>query len=134
MANYLKNKNFIPRKYIKNQDFMNNKGSKRGLIILMVVNLLVLPITVDTLFKDREVIALEVPKVVDEGIPIGSAIKWIEEVDSDVLSINIKNNSGTMIVKSMGKIYRLEESDGIVINNVNSTDISNYNVQLTRNN
>lgn len=134
MGNYLKNKNFMPRKFINNQNFKKNKGSKRGVVILIIVNLLFLPLTIDSFFKNKKVKVLEVPKVLDTGIAISGVIKWIEEIDVDVLSMSIRNNSGTMEVKSMEKVYSLEEHGEVIINNINSVNGNNYNLQLIRKN
>ncbi|MGL5352241.1 MAG: hypothetical protein ACRDA5_02830 [Clostridium sp.] len=134
MGNYSKNKNFIPRNYIKNVDLVKNKGSKRGVVILIIINLLMLPLSIDLLLESKEPEVKEVPKVVEEGINIKSVTKWIEEVDGEVLSMDIRNNSGTIIVKSMEKVYELEERPGVVISKISSTDTNNYNLQVTRNN
>lgn len=134
MGNYLENKNFIPRKYIKSQNLKKNKGSKRGIVTLVIINLLILPFSLDALTEKKEVLVNDSPKVVESGFSIECIQKWIDQVDEEVLSMCIRNNSGTIAVNSMQKVYKLEESSGAIINSIESSDAKIYNLQITRNN
>ena len=133
MKSYLRNKNFIPRKYVKNQDFKKNKGNKRGIIYLILINIIIFPISIDKIFKKEKIKAVEIVKPVGNNVEIESIIKWINEIDSEIVNLEIKNNSGVMVVKSIEKIYSLEEKGDNINRSISKNESGYYRVEVISN-
>lgn len=134
MKNYLKNKNFIPRSYVNSIENNNTKGNKRGLIYLIIINLLILPITISGVFKNENDLESESVVNVEEEVNIELIINWINEIDKDVLDLRVTDSDASMTVKSLEKIYSLEDESSIVINNVSKNEKGYYILGITRNN
>ena len=134
MKNYLKNKNFIPRSYVNSIKNNNTKGNKRGLIYLIIINLLILPITISGVFKNEKDLESEIVVNVEEEVNIELVINWINEIDKDVLDLKVTDSDALMTVKSLEKIYSLEDESSIVINNVIKNEKGYYILEIMRNN
>lgn len=133
MKNYLKNKNFIPRNYVKNANNIKSRGNRRGIIYLIIINIFILPVTIEGIFKKEKPKEIEIAKPIEQGVPIESIIKWINEIDKDVEKLTVKNNSGVMMVKSIEKLYSLEGKKSISINNIIENEKKYYILEITRN-
>lgn len=134
MNNYLKNKNFIPKSYVNKSEKIKNKGNTRGLIYLVIINLILLPITIEIIFKKDKVIEEEIVEIVEIVTEIESIITWLDEYDKNVKEINIKDNKGSITTTSVEKIYYLEEKDNISINNIIQNEKGDYILEIERNN
>ena len=134
MKNYLKNKNFIPRSYVNSIKNNNTKGNKRGLIYLIIINLLILPITISGVFKNEKDLESKIIVNVEEEVNIELVINWINEIDKDVLDLKVTDSDASMTVKSLEKIYSLEDESSIVINNVIKNEKGYYILEIMRNN
>lgn len=134
MSNYLKNKNFIPRSYVKRVEKIKNKGNKRGVIYLVIINLTLLPLTIEIISKKENIVEEENPRIIEEEILTKSIISWINEVDKDVRELLVNDNKGTITVNSIDKLYLLEEKDNISINNIIENEKGDYILEIERNN
>ena len=133
MKIYLKNKNFIPRNYVNNIKSNKSEGDKRGLIYLVLINLLMLPISIEGLFEKEKPIEIEKPIIVEE-VHVESIINWINEIDKEVISITVENNNAIMLTNSKEKIYSMEEKGNISINNISKNEKGYYILEITRKN
>lgn len=133
MKKYLKNKNFIPRDYVDKNINSKNKGNRRGIIYLVIINLIIFPIVVEQLFEKEEIIEIEKTIPIEE-IHKDVIINWINEIDKEVISIKVENNNATMIVKSEQKIYDLEEKGVLSINNITKNEKGYYILDIMRKN
>lgn len=133
MKKYLKNKNFIPRDYVDKNINSKNKGNRRGMIYLVIINLIIFPIVVEQVFEKEEIIEIEKTIPIEE-IHKDVIINWINEIDKEVISIKVENNTATMIVKSEQKIYDLEEKGVLSINNITKNEKGYYILDIMRKN
>ncbi|MBU3106601.1 hypothetical protein KPL39_01850 [Clostridium gasigenes] len=133
MKNYLKNKNFIPRNYVENSENIKNKGNRKGVIYLIIINLFILPVTIERVFEKEKPKEIEVAKPIEQEVSKESIIKWINEIDKDVEELTVKNNSGTMMIKSIEKLYSLEEKESMSIDNITQNEKKYYILGITRN-
>ena len=133
MKNYLKNKNFIPRNYVENSENIKNKGNRKGVIYLIIINLFVIPVTIERVFEKEKPKEIEVDKPIEQEVSKESIIKWINEIDKDVEELTVKNNSGTMMIKSIEKLYSLEEKESMSIDNITQNEKKYYILGITRN-
>lgn len=132
MKNYLKNKNFIPKKYLKNAYSEKDKGNKRGVIYLVIINLFIMPVTVEALLKRETIKVNEVPVFREEGVSRDSIIGWINEIDKEIEELVIIDNSAVMTVKDISKIYSLEDKEDISINNITQNEKGYYILEVTK--
>lgn len=115
------NKNFIPEKFLKIKAKKEEKSIKRGFIILLLGNLLVLPININNIMQNKnlnEDISLEVTK--DKGFFDfkKEVIKWAEILETYSNLGEIKNNSGEMLIKNNKSLEKIKEKTNIIkINN-----------------
>ncbi|SDO85169.1 hypothetical protein [Clostridium gasigenes] len=133
MKNYLKNKNFIPRNYVENSENIKNKGNRKGVIYLIIINLFIIPVTIERVFEKEKPKEIEVAKPIEQEVSKESIIKWINEIDKDVEELTVKNNSGTMMIKSIEKLYSLEERESMAIDNITQNEKKYYILGITRN-
>ena len=133
MKSYLKNKNFIPKSYIENIENSKNKGNTRGLIYLIIINLLILPIIAEGILESEKEIKPEIIEAIEE-VHIESLVNWINEIDKEVIELTVENSNGTMMVNTPEKIYSLEEKGGIAIDNISKNEKGYYILEITRNN
>ncbi|MBB6621802.1 hypothetical protein [Clostridium gasigenes] len=133
MKNYLKNKNFIPRNYVENSENIKNKGNRKGVIYLIIINLFIIPVTIERVFEKEKPKEIEVAKPIEQEVSKESIIKWINEIDKDVEELTVKNNSGTMMIKSIEKLYSLEEKESMSIDNITQNEKKYYILGITRN-
>lgn len=133
MKSYLRNKNFIPKSYIENIENSKNKGNTRGLIYLIIINLLIMPITAEGILKREKEIKPEIIEPIEQ-VHIESLVNWINEIDKDVIELTVKNSNGTMMVNTPEKIYSLEEKGVISIDNISKNEKGYYILEITRNN
>lgn len=132
MKNYLRNKNFIPKKYVKNSNNKKDNGNKRGVIYLVIINLFIMPITIDTLTKREVGNEVEILEIKEEGISREVIIGWINEVDKDIEELVVENNIGIMTVKDINKIYSLENKGDILIDNISQNKSGDYILEVTK--
>lgn len=133
MKKYLKNKNFIPRDYVDKNINSKNKGNRRGIIYLVIINLITFPIVIEEVFEKEKIIEIEKTIPIEE-IHKDVIINWINEIDKDVISIKVENNTATMIVEAKEKIYDLEEKGLLSINNITKNEKGYYILDIMRKN
>lgn len=132
MKNYLKNKNFIPKKYVENSKNEKDKGKKRGVIYLVIINLFMVPITLQYAFKKEEVKEVEIQEIREEGISKDIISEWIKEVDKDIEALTVEGDKGIMTIKDINKIYSLENKEDISINNISQNENGYYILDVTK--
>lgn len=132
MKNYLRNKSFIPKKYVKNAENKEEQGNRRGIIWLVIINLFMVPITVRWIIDNKK--DEEIPMLIEEGIAKDSIIGWLNEIDQDIEELIVMDNRGIMIIKDINKIYSLENNEDININNIIQNEKGEYILEVTREN
>ena len=118
---------------LKIQNNIKNKGNRKGVIYLIIINIFILPVTIERVFEKEKPKEIEVAKPIEQEISKESIIKWINEIDKDVEELTVKNNSGIMMIKSIEKLYSLEEKESISIDNITQNEKKYYILGITRN-
>lgn len=113
------NKNFIPNEFIKIKDKENKNSVKRGILLLFVVNIILLPINLSS-FKESN-------KLNDENNEISNHIenndknlnnellKQINLIDKYSKKANINKNTGEILledyndIENIDKIFKVQE-------------------------
>lgn len=115
------NRNFIPEKFIEKQDKKYKRSINRGLLMILICNLIILPINISNIIENKKNINnVEIENSIDNKISYSKKeiLKWVEILDLYANSGEIKNNYGDILMindKYLGDIK--EKLDIIKINN-----------------
>lgn len=100
------NKNFIPNEFTKIKDKQNRNSVKRGVLLLFVVNIILLPINL-SLFKQSN-------KINDKNLN-NELLKQINLIDKYSKKANINKNIGEILledyndIENIDKIFKVQE-------------------------
>lgn len=115
------NKNFIPEKFIEKHDKKYKRSINRGLLMILICNLLILPINISNIIEYKKNINnVEIENSIDNKISYSKKeiLKWIEVLDLYASFGEIKNNSGEILMINDKYLKDIKENlDIIKINN-----------------
>lgn len=113
------NKNFIPNEFTKIKNKQNKNSVKRGVLLLFVVNIILLPINLSS-FKQFNKIDDENNKILnhtennDENLN-DELLKQINLIDKYSKKANINKNTGEILledyndIENIDKIFKVQE-------------------------
>lgn len=105
MKNYIKNKGFIPEKFIVKIQNNNSKNEKKILLVLLCINLIYLPLNINLLYKNNNehVKKVNIESYSDKkGLNLKNICNIVEILLSDdVKECDITSTGGSMVVESM---------------------------------
>ncbi len=118
------NKNFIPEKFLQKKNREEKQSIKRGLVILLVGNLIMLPINISNIMKIKNAEKDNSLESVDNINPLDrkkEILKWAEVLKLYANSGEIKDNSGDMLIKDDRYLNEIKDKVNIIeINNDDS--------------
>ena len=128
MKRCLVNKDFIPSSFIESQIKNGNKGDRRGLILLMVVALSLLPFSFSNLFskEKKEAVIKE-----DLSRQYRSLNKWLDFMDEN-LEGEFSKERGTIIIEGQEKLSTLLEKENINIDTMEELGENKYRLQINQ--
>jgi len=128
MKRCLVNKDFIPSSFIESQIKNGNKGDRRGLILLMVVALSLLPFSFSNLFskEKKEMVIKE-----DLSSQYRSLNKWLDFMDEN-LEGEFSKERGTIIIEGQEKLSTLLEKENIIIDSMEDLGEKKYKLQISQ--
>lgn len=130
MRGSLKNRGFIPNSFIRKQNEIKSKGERRGIFILILINIVLFPIVISSLqgdtLKEEKNSHVEVKKV---SLLKNEAIKCLE-MDKYDLEGEFIDKSGIIIVNDMDVIREIENDKGIFINSIENLGENKYKLKV----
>lgn len=118
------NKNFIPEKFVQKKNREEKQSIKRGLIILLVGNLIMLPINIRNIMESKNAEkddSVEVVSNINSLDRKKEILKWTEVLDIYANSGEINNNSGDILIKDDTYLNEIKNKVSIIkINNDDS--------------
>lgn len=113
------NKNFIPNEFIKIKDKQNKNSVKRGVLLLFVVNIILLPINLSSLKKsnkinDKNNEILNYIEDNDKNLN-NELLEHINLIDKYSKKANINENTGEIVLEDykniddIDKIFKVQE-------------------------
>lgn len=113
------NKNFIPNEFIKIKDEQNKKSVKRGVLLLFVVNIILLPMNLSSFKKsnkinDKNNEMLNYTEDNDKNLN-NELLKHINLIDKYSKRANINKNTGEILledynsIENIDKIFKVQE-------------------------
>ena len=128
MKRGLVNKDFIPISFIESQIKNGRKGERRGLILLLVVALSLLPFSFSNLFskEKKETVIKE-----DLSSQYISLNKWLDFMDEN-LEGEFSKERGTIIIEGQEKLSGLLEKENIIIDSMEDLGEKKYKLQISQ--
>ncbi|HEY5524153.1 MAG TPA: hypothetical protein VIK26_02330 [Clostridium sp.] len=128
MKRGLVNKDFIPISFIESQIKNGRKGERRGLILLLVVALSLLPFSFSNLFskEKKEMVIKE-----DLSSQYRSLNKWLDFMDEN-LEGEFSKERGTIIIEGQEKLSTLLEKENIIIDSMEDLGEKKYKLQISQ--
>lgn len=137
MKKYMKNKGFIPEKFYNKMELNKNKTKNKVVIIFLIINLILIPITTKSLEEVKE------KPVINKGDIYDSELKkinskdisiWIETIIKDEIEeAYITNNNGNVVVADLEKIDELSSNGLIKIDDINLNSSGKYKLGVSLN-
>jgi len=132
MKKYMKNKNFIPEKFYNRKELNKNKKEKIVLMIFVIVNLILVPITTKSIgeIKTTTIVSNDgINNSKSRKIDANSINIWIESIiEDDIDEANITKSNGDVTVNNLTKIEELSLNKFINIREFNLKDDGKYNL------
>ena len=128
MKRYLANKDFIPISFIESKKKNGSKGDRRGLMILTVIALILLPFLFGNLFSKEKK-----EKVIKEDLSsqYRSLNKWLDFMDEN-LEGEFSKERGTIIIEGQEKLNTLLEKENIIIDSMEELGEKKYKLQISQ--
>ncbi|MBP1889746.1 hypothetical protein J2Z53_001329 [Clostridium moniliforme] len=105
------NKNFIPEKFNLKKEYNKNKSINRGIILLLVANILIFPVNINSLNKkyfenNNTKKEISTQKNIDLKDKL---INWINLLHKYTNYGDIEDNSGKIVLKNIKDIKKIEK-------------------------
>lgn len=134
MKKYMKSKDFIPEKFYNKKQANRNKKEKGILLIFLILNLILLPITTKSISEIKKAPIVNKEDFKSNKIEFNHINLWIENIiKDDIEEVYINKNKGEIIVNSLDKIDDLNFNNFIAINEVNLRNDGKYKLGVTLN-
>ncbi|ATD55203.1 hypothetical protein [Clostridium chauvoei] len=132
MKGFIKNKDFIPKNFSKKREEKLTKEDNKGILLLILINIFILPMTISSIFLKEEPEIIEEKSEIEE-ISSENIKTFIDEIDDNLLSIKIKDGIGEILVKGKEKIFSLEENRNILIDNIKKLEDNKFLLSIKGN-
>jgi hypothetical protein len=134
MKKYMKNKNFIPEKFYKNKELNKNKRENGFIVLILILNLMLLPITTKGLGESKKITLASsegINNIKSDKIDISKINIWIESIlKDDIDSAYISKNSGEITVDNMDNIEKISSNKFIEIDEISLKENGKYKLAV----
>lgn len=125
------NKNFLPTEYINDKVIKDSKDEKRGLYILIITALILLPFSLSSINTKEEVKIENVESASTNGIKKDEVIFWLS-LNKNGIKGNIAKNNASLEISNKETLKKLSKDDNVSINNVYYLGDDKYKIELTK--
>lgn len=125
------NKNFLPTEYINDKVMKDSKDEKRGLYILIITALILLPFSLSSINTKEEVKIENVESASTNGIKKDEVIFWLS-LNKNGIKGNIAKNNASLEISNKETLKKLSKDDNVSINNVYYLGDDKYKIELTK--
>ncbi|MEG1004131.1 hypothetical protein [Clostridium sp.] len=110
------NKNFIPNEFNKRKEKENTNSIKRGVLLLLIGNLIILPINIGSFKKDKETKNQETKKSeeVNDINYKNNVIKWVKIIDEYTTKATVSENKGELLLENEDKLKDIQKEIKVV--------------------
>ena len=125
------NKNFLPTEYINDKVIKDSKDEKRGLYILIITALILLPFSLSSINTKEEVKIENVESASTNCIKKDEVIFWLS-LNKNGIKGNIAKNNASLEISNKETLEKLSEDDRVSINNIYYLGDDKYKIELTK--
>ena len=125
------NKNFLPTEYINDKVIKDSKDEKRGLYILIITALILLPLSLSSINTKEEVKIENVESASTNCIKKDEVIFWLS-LNKNGRKGNIAKNNASLEISNKETLEKLSEDDKVSINNIYYLGDDKYKIELTK--
>jgi len=134
MKKYMRNKDFIPEKFYDKKEANRNKNEKTLLVIVIILNLILVPITTNSIRENKKTATTSTDGINNNKIrkiDPNSINIWIESIiKDDIEEVYVTKNNGDLVVKNIERIEDLSSNKFINIRGLNLNDDGKYNLAV----
>ena len=125
------NKNFLPTEYINDKVIKDTKDEKRGLYILIITALILLPLSLSSINTKEEVKIENVESASTNCIKKDEVTFWLS-LNKNGIKGNIAKNNASLEISNKETLEKLSEDDRVSINNIYYLGDDKYKIELTK--
>ena len=125
------NKNFLPIEYVNDKVRKDSKDEKRGLYILIITALILLPFSLRSINTKEEVKIENVEYASANCIKKDEVIFWLS-LNQNGVKGNIVKNNASLEVSNNETLEQLSKDDKVSINNIYYLGDDKYKIELTK--
>ena len=125
------NKNFLPIEYVNDKVRKDSKDEKRGLYILIITALILLPFLLRSINTKEEVKIENVENASANCIKKDEVIFWLSLNKNGVKGNIVKNNASLEVINNE-TLEQLSKDDKVSINNIYYLGDDKYKIELIK--
>ena len=125
------NKNFLPIEYVNDKVRKDSKDEKRGLYILIITALILLPFSLRRINTKEEVKIENVEYASANCIKKDEVIFWLS-LNKNGVKGNIVKNNASLEVSNNETLEQLSKDDKVSINNIYYLGDDKYKIELIK--
>lgn len=137
MKKYMKNKDFIPEKFYDKKQIYKNKKEKGIILLLLVLNLTLLPITTKNIDQTKKAAVMNKINIENKRLnydEFDNINIWVENIISDdIEEACINKNKGEIIISNLESIDKLSCNKAITISDMNLKNDGKYKLGVSLN-
>ena len=131
LKTYIEDKNFLPIEYVNDKVRKDSKDEKRGLYILIITALILLPFLLRSINTKEEVKIENVEYASANCIKKDEVIFWLSLNKNGVKGNIVKNNASLEVINNE-TLEQLSKDDKVSINNIYYLGDDKYKIELIK--
>lgn len=124
-------KNFLPYEYFTKKNLENEKEDNKGIKLLIVLALILLPFVVKALLSDNENIVKSEIKVVETKNQLDDIVSWIKISDSNITG-EIKGNIGSFKIYDKNILNEINKDNTLKVVFFEKIEDGGYNIRVQK--
>ena len=124
-------KNFLPYEYFTKKNLENEKEDNKGIKLLIVLALILLPFAVKDLLSDNENIVENEIKVVESKNQIDDIVSWIKIASSNITG-EIKGNIGSFKIYDKNILNEINKDNTLKVVFFEKIEEGGYNIRVQK--
>lgn len=124
-------KNFLPYEYFTKKNLENEKEDNKGIKLLIVLALILLPFAVKDLLSDNENIVENEIKVVESKNQIDDIVSWIKIASSNITG-EIKGNIGSFKIYDKNILNEINKDNTLKVVFFEKIEDGGYNIRVQK--
>lgn len=131
MKPYMRNRDFIPEKFYNKMQLNTNKKESTIIILFIIINLLLSPITVKNMSRIKESPTINKNNY-NNKFNLDNVNIWVRDImTDDIEEIHITNDSGEILISDLNKIDRITSKKLIKVCDISLAENKKYKLGVS---